>query len=42
LQQIRDFVLLNYREGDNEFQIAILAVTALDETQEPDSTEPTQ
>jgi hypothetical protein len=40
LQQIRDYVLLEYREGDKEFQIAILAVTALDETQEPDATEP--
>jgi hypothetical protein len=35
LQQIRDYVLLEYQEGDKPFQLAILAVTALDETQDP-------
>lgn len=34
LRQIKDYVLLEYREGDKEFQIAMLAATALDDTQD--------
>jgi hypothetical protein len=36
LRQIRDYVLLEYVEGDKPFQLAILAITALDETQDYD------
>jgi hypothetical protein len=32
LRQIRDYVLLEYQEGDKDFQLALLAITALDET----------
>lgn len=35
LREIKDYVLLEYQEGDKPFQVAILAATVLDETSDP-------